>query len=51
MEGLTLILLYLAIPSLIFSAIKQYLTWRKSLGSKRTNWEAVEAAVTKSRSS
>jgi len=34
MEGLTLILLYLAIPSLLFSAIKQFLTWRKSLGSK-----------------
>lgn len=34
MEGLTLILLYLAIPSLLFSAIKQILTWRKSVGSK-----------------
>lgn len=33
MEGLALVLLYLAIPSLLFSAIKQFLTWRKSLGS------------------
>ncbi|KAK4237191.1 cytochrome P450 1A1 [Achaetomium macrosporum] len=34
MEGLTLILLYLAIPSLLFSAAKQILSWRKSLESK-----------------
>lgn len=34
MEGLTLLLLYLAIPSLLFSAIKQILTWRKGVGSK-----------------
>ncbi|KAK4249139.1 cytochrome P450 1A1 [Corynascus novoguineensis] len=34
MEGFTLILLYLALPSLLFSAVKQILTWRKSLGSK-----------------
>ncbi|KAK4149090.1 cytochrome P450 1A1 [Chaetomidium leptoderma] len=34
MEGLTLILLYLAIPSLLFSAVKQILLWRKGAGSK-----------------
>lgn len=34
MEGFTLILLYLALPSLLFSAVKQILTWRKTLGSK-----------------
>jgi hypothetical protein len=34
MEGLTLILLYLAIPSLLFSAVRQILSWRKSGGSK-----------------
>ena len=34
MEGLALVLLYLAIPSLLFSAIKQLLTWRKGVGSK-----------------
>jgi cytochrome P450 len=30
MEGLSLILLYLAIPSLLFSAVQQFLSWRKS---------------------
>ena len=30
MEGFTLILLYLAIPSLLFSAIKQILLWKKT---------------------
>jgi hypothetical protein len=34
MEGLTLVLLYLAIPSLLFSAIRQIVSWRKSGGSK-----------------
>ncbi|KAK4101275.1 cytochrome P450 [Parathielavia hyrcaniae] len=34
MEGLTLLFLYLAIPSLLYSAVKQYLTWRKNVGSK-----------------
>lgn len=35
MEGLALILLYLAIPSLLFSAIKQLLSWKKkAVGSK-----------------
>lgn len=34
MEGLTLILLYLAIPSLLFSAVRQILSWRKSGDSK-----------------
>jgi hypothetical protein len=31
MEGFTLILLYLAIPSLLFSAIKQILLWKKTV--------------------
>jgi hypothetical protein len=34
MEGLALLLLYLAIPSLLFSAVKQVLSWRKSLESQ-----------------
>lgn len=29
MEGITLILLYLAIPSLVYSAIQQILSWKK----------------------
>jgi len=34
MEGLALVLLYLAIPSLLFSAVQQILSWRKkTLGS------------------
>ena len=34
MEGLALVLLYLAIPSLLFSAVQQILLWRKkTLGS------------------
>jgi hypothetical protein len=31
MEGITLILLYLAIPSLLLSAVQQVLSWRKKL--------------------
>ncbi|KAK3689321.1 cytochrome P450 [Podospora appendiculata] len=35
MEGIALVLLYLAIPSLLFSAVQQVLTWRKkTLGSE-----------------
>jgi len=35
MEGFTLVLLYVAIPSLLFSAIQQILSWRKkSLASE-----------------
>ncbi|KAK4120572.1 cytochrome P450 [Parathielavia appendiculata] len=34
MKDLTLLILYLAIPSLLYSAVKQVLTWRKSAGSK-----------------
>jgi len=34
MEGITLILLYVAIPSLFFSAIQKFLSWRKKSSSE-----------------
>jgi hypothetical protein len=34
MEGISLILLYVAIPSLLFSAIQKFLSWRKKSSSE-----------------
>jgi hypothetical protein len=37
-EGLTLILLYLAIPSLIYSAFQHFLSWRKQNGGSKAKF-------------